>query len=249
MERQPTAGSGAEAKVGEISNELQDGERALSAPPETSPRLRKVRIAREGIPFVAVPAIIALALAVAGWPLMAVAAALAAVACALFFRDPDRSVPGDPDIVVAPADGRVTSVIREGGCLRIAIFLSLFDVHVNRAPVAGRVTSARYTPGRFLAAFDDRAGDVNERQDVVLDTDRGAVEVAQIAGLLARRIVCRVGPGQRLQKGDRFGLIRFGSRTDVSLPEPAVPLVRVGDRVRGGGSAIARFHGAEDDGE
>jgi len=234
--------------LGGLSNEWRDAGSAAPVRPGTGRRPRRVRIAPEGLPFVVGPLAAALAFAVLGWLVMAGVAVIAAIACALFFRDPDRVVPRNPALVVAPADGRVISVSRGGGRLEIAIFLSVLDVHVNRTPVAGRVAGSLYTPGRFLAAFDERAGRVNERHDLVLDTERGRVEVAQIAGLLARRIVCRAVPGQLLGKGDRFGLIRFGSRTDVSLPGSAVPLVDKGDRVYGGSSAIARFPDAQDDG-
>ncbi len=202
---------------------------------------RRLRIAREGLPFVLVPLAASALSFAAGWPVAGVVLALAATASAGFFRDPDRVAPDDAALVLAPADGRVTAVEETADGLHVAIFLSVFDVHVNRAPVAGTVTSSRHTRGRFLAAFRPEAADVNERHDVCLDTPRGDVRVAQIAGLIARRIVCRIAAGDRVARGERFGLIRFGSRTDVVLPAGAAPLVRPGDRVRGGETPVARW--------
>lgn len=208
----------------------------------------RVPLAREGAPFIAAPAAFALLAAGAGVLsgadlLLAAAAVLlaAAVLCALFFRDPERLPPDSEDAVVAPADGRVTAVTAAGdaGVRRVSIFLSLFDVHVNRSPAAGRVASVTYRPGEFRAAFRAEAAERNERNDLEMECGRGVLRVRQIAGVVARRIVCRAAPGERLRRGERFGLIRFGSRTEVLLPPNCRPTVRPGDRVRGGETVIA----------
>jgi phosphatidylserine decarboxylase len=174
--------------------------------------------------------------------------ALAAAPVAAFFRDPQRDVPADPDAIVAASDGKVLSVemVRDDRLgpdefLRIAVFLSVLDVHINRSPVAGRVVDHFVVDGGFAAAMKPDA-EHNVAAYTVLDTTRGPVAVAQRTGLLARRIVQRAPVGALLAKGERFGLIRFGSRTDVYLPAGLVePLVDVGDRVTGGETVIARF--------
>ena len=169
---------------------------------------------------------------------------------AAFFRNPSRRIPDDPDAVVAPADGKVIDVseteLPDGSkARRVGIFLSVFDVHVNRAPVAGRVIGIARGGTQFLAAFNPNAVTRNVQLALDLETASGArVRVVQITGLIARRIVCQVGPGEWLERGVRYGLIRFGSRTDVILPLDAEVTVAVGDRVSGGSSVIARFAGA-----
>lgn len=164
-----------------------------------------------------------------------------------FFRNPTRAIPGDERTVVAPADGRVLEageIVRPDGSAakRVGIFLSVFDVHVNRSPVAGRVVSLERGGTRYLAAFDRRAETENVRLELGLETARGErIGVVQITGLIARRIVCHPRVGEWVERGARYGLIRFGSRTDVVLPPQAELLVRRGERVRGGASPIARF--------
>jgi len=173
---------------------------------------------------------------------------LAAGPVAAFFRDPQRDVPADPDAIVAASDGKVLSVetVRDerlgpDEMLRIAVFLSVLDVHVNRAPVAGRVVDHFVVDGGFAAAMKPEA-EHNVAAYTVLDTPRGTVAVAQRTGLIARRIVHRSPVGSLLAKGERFGLIRFGSRTDVYLPAgSATALVSPGDRVAGGETVIARW--------
>jgi phosphatidylserine decarboxylase len=157
-----------------------------------------------------------------------------------FFRDPDRVVPQDAGLIVAPADGRVTAVETVPGGARISIFLSVFDVHINRSPVSGTVRRRQYTPGRFLPAWDPRVAAENERNHLEIEAPDGTYGVTQIAGILARRIVCRKAEGDRVGRGERIGLIRFGSRTDLHLPPGVAPLVRVGDRVRGGVTIMAK---------
>lgn len=213
-----------------------------------------MRIAREGIPLIAgflAPGI-ALVASAAGlhgavkW----VASATGVVLLALgafslwFFRDPDRVIPSEPGVFVSPADGTVVAVTDEPEGPSVAIFLSVFNVHVNRSPIAGRVTSVSHREGRFLAAFDERAGEMNERNEILVEGPLGCVRVRQIAGFLARRIICKVKPGDTLGAGERFGLIRFGSRTDLRMPPGAAVAVRVGDKVKGGASVIGRMASA-----
>ena len=183
--------------------------------------------------------------ALLGWGVLAVVFLAASAFVAFFFRNPAREGPEDPRAVLAPADGRVIEVgeiEEENGRkrLRIGVFLSVFDVHVNRAPVAGRVIAIERGGSRFLAAFDRRAERENVRCAMTLETAAGVrVGVVQIAGLIARRIVCQPRVGEWLERGVRYALIRFGSRTDVVLPPEATPRVAAGDRVRGGASVIA----------
>jgi phosphatidylserine decarboxylase len=204
--------------------------------------LRKLPIAPEGWPLILIPAVAAVAAAVVGWWIVAAVLALLAVAVAAFFRDPERRVPRDSRLVLAPADGKVTRVERgEDGSLRVSIFLSVLDVHLNRAPVAGRVEAVRYRPGRLLPANLARSADDNEQNELRIDSTYGPVRVVQIAGIIARRIVCRVQPGDELALGDRFGMIRFGSRTDLLLPPGAQAAVEPGARCRAGQTVVARW--------
>jgi phosphatidylserine decarboxylase len=209
-----------------------------------------VPIRREGLPFIALFAFVALFF---GWfwqPLLWIGLILTAW-CVYFFRDPARVTPLDPDILVSPADGRVSAVaigvapkelgLGEQSRRRVSVFMSVFDCHVNRAPLSGTVKTIVYTPGKFLNAELDKASDGNERNGIVLDTAHGPVGVVQIAGLVARRIACFVGEGEQLAAGQRIGLIRFGSRLDVWLPLAANVLVAEGQRAVAGETVIARF--------
>jgi phosphatidylserine decarboxylase len=202
----------------------------------------KLPIAREGWPFIAIPGVIALGLALFGRRRLALPFAAAAAASAGFFRDPERAIPSVANGVLAPADGRVMSIEDAvdpfvGPAVRVAIFLSPLDVHVNRAPIAGVVVDTTYTPGRFVAAYEP-AAEANERCAVRLQGQHARVTVVQIAGVVARRIVCRVGAGDKLAAGERFGMIRFGSRTDCYMPRTTEVTVRVGETVRGGQTVI-----------
>lgn len=165
----------------------------------------------------------------------------------LFFRDPERRSPAEPGAVLAPADGRVMEVgtVEEphyirGPAAKIGIFMSLLDVHVNRSPLPGTVEWTRHIPGRNLPAFRAEASSQNEQNLIGMAHAGGKVLVKQIAGVLARRIVCSVQPGQALEAGQRLGMIKFGSRVELFLPLDATPTVRVGDQVRGGLSVVAR---------
>jgi phosphatidylserine decarboxylase len=209
-----------------------------------------IPVHRAGWPFVAGLAGLALLLLVfTPWP-AAAAVALLALATAFFFRDPDRFTPVRAGLVISPADGRVIEVgpavppaelaLPAEPRLRVAIFLSIFDVHINRAPIDGRVMRRIHQPGRFRNAADPSAADANERQAWLIGGDDGhAVAVVQIAGLVARRILAWVTPGETVRAGQRIGMIRFGSRVDVYLPSGTVPLVAVGQRTIGGETVIA----------
>lgn len=203
----------------------------------------RVPVAREGWPFVFPPLAVACILAVVGWWGTAAPFVLVAAAFLGFFRDPERTPPSVPGAVLAPADGRVMGIAEVddrfvGPAVRMSIFLSPLDVHVNRAPVAGVVRDVEHVAGRFRAAYRPEASELNERCTVTLEADSARVGVRQIAGVLARRIVCRVRPGDRLQAGERYGLIRFGSRTDLLVPRGTEVRVRSGDHVRGGESIM-----------
>ena len=203
----------------------------------------RIPVAKEGWPFIVPPAAAACILAVVGrWAPASVASALA-LAFLGFFRDPERRAPDVAGAVVAPADGKVMEVADAddawvGSAVRLSIFLSPLDVHVNRAPVAASVAGVEYRAGKFLAAYKPEASEVNERCTLEL-AGQEHVTVRQIAGVLARRIVCRVRIGDRVECGERYGLIRFGSRTDLFVPRASEIRVKVGDRVRGGETIMA----------
>jgi len=165
-----------------------------------------------------------------------------------FFRDPDRPITNDRDAVLAPADGRVMvagtpagQACPAGDWQQISIFLSPMDVHVNRMPISGRVTKVEYHPGRFLPAYRPDAGDLNEFTEVTIDHDGQQIVVRQIVGILARRIVCRVDEGAVVNAGDRFGVMKFGSRMDIFVPATATLAVRVNDKAVAGVTVIARL--------
>lgn len=214
-----------------------------------------MRIAPEGWPFIAaaaVPTAAVAALAVgrggAGWAAGAVALGVLTAWVTAFFRDPRRDGARGPDVVIAPADGRVVSVERVdepafvgGPARRVSIFMSVFDVHVNRYPVSGTIGYAHYHAGRFLHAASDKASLDNEQMSIGIDTGSAKVLVRQIAGLVARRIVTDGRVGDAVVQGERLGLIRFGSRVDVFLPPDAAVAVAVGDRTAAGATVIARL--------
>jgi phosphatidylserine decarboxylase len=205
-----------------------------------------LRIAREGFIYILVPAIVSILLALIRlWPI-AIPLAILTAFMAFFFRDPNRELPEDPSLVVAPADGRVTRVrqIEEGNpqaATLVSIFLSPFDVHINRAPIAGEITNIVYTRGKFLMATDDNASLVNEQNALTIQGEKITVICKQIAGILARRIVCWKRSGERVSLGERFGLIKFSSRTELLLPTQVEVLIREGARVRGGVTIIGRI--------
>ena len=201
----------------------------------------RLPLASEGLLFIAPLAAATVVSLLLGWALAAGIGVVLTAAVACFFRDPERVVPQAPGAVVSPADGRVHEIDMAEGHHRISIFLSVTDVHVNRAPYAGKVTEVIYKPGRFVAAYRAEASRENESNRVTIDSPDAVIAVKQIAGILARRIVCRARPGDRLERGQRYGLIRFGSRTDLFLPADADVVAQVGDRVRGGETILARL--------
>ncbi len=167
---------------------------------------------------------------------------LLALFCLYFFRDPDRTIPDGP-VAVSPADGKVVGIIGDGAgaeCTRISIFLNIFDVHVNRAPIAGKIANVEYTKGQFLVASREIASTQNERNTVTIAGDSTSVRFAQIAGLIARRIVFYKKPGDAVAKGERVGLIKFGSRVDIFLGPEWEIKVQPGERVSGGSSVLAQ---------
>jgi phosphatidylserine decarboxylase len=163
---------------------------------------------------------------------------LLAVFVAFFFRNPKREIPADPRIIVSPADGKVVKVDRVGNVTKLSIFLSIFDVHVNRSPIAGRIEAIDYKKGKFKAAFNHAASVENERNVIMVTDGNLKLVFTQIAGLIARRIVCWKKVGDTVAKGELIGLIRFGSRVDVLFPAGTEATVEPGTRVRGGSSAI-----------
>ncbi|HEV2799286.1 MAG TPA: phosphatidylserine decarboxylase family protein [Pyrinomonadaceae bacterium] len=203
---------------------------------------------RDGIPFVLIPLAAALLAALTGYWYVAVPLFLLALFMAYFFRDPERTALSEQDIIVSPADGRVTRVTRvvpddAQSPQVVSIFLSVFDVHVNRAPIAGEIVDVAYTKGRFMIATREEASIVNEQNALTIRGERMTIVCKQIAGVLARRIVCWKRKGEMVNLGERFGLIKFSSRTDLILPPEVEISVRVGDRVRGGASVIGRLRG------
>lgn len=211
-----------------------------------------VPVHREGWRFVAIFAAVALLLFWLGADILGWIGVVFTAWCAYFFRDPERVTPLGSDLVISPADGCISSIVevvpppeldlpREPHA-RISVFMNVFDVHVNRSPVHGRITKLTYVPGVFLNAEMDKASEDNERQALTLEMDGGRmIGVVQIAGLVARRIVKFVEEGDRLLAGERFGLIRFGSRVDVYLPRDMMPLVCVGQRAIAGETVLADF--------
>lgn len=211
-----------------------------------------MRFAREGRPFMLIAAVAAAAtLAMAVRSPIAAWAAVPVTALALlvfyFFRDPERQIPEEPGLVLAPGDGKVIEIVDvdepsffEGPCRRISIFLSIFNVHVQRAPVSGSVVHRAYNPGGFAVAWHPKASEENEQSSIGVMTDSGRLLVRQIAGLIARRIITYPQEGQTLERGERIGLIRFGSRVDLFIPLEWPVECAVGDRAVGGTTVMAR---------
>jgi phosphatidylserine decarboxylase len=203
-------------------------------------------IVKDAFPWVSIPLIGTLVAIFFGWWWLAVPLVVLAAFMAFFFRDPRRSIPADSALVLSPADGRVTRVERpdQAGVSVVSIFLSPFDVHINRSPIAGEVLSVDYKKGRFMIATRDEASVVNEQNSLTIRGERITVTCKQIAGVLARRIVCWKKAGDRVELGEKFVLIKFGSRTDLTMPLDVEVLVKPGDKVRGGVSIIGRIKDA-----
>jgi len=207
------------------------------------------RIDPAALPFIGGALAIALAWGIAGAWLVALPFLVLAGFFLFFFRDPDRVSPSGDEIVLSPADGRVlvagpalAESAPPGTWQQISIFLSPMDVHVNRIPASGRVTRVTFKPGRFLPAYRHDAGTTNERSEIWIDHGGQMIVARQIVGMIARRVVCRVAAGTQVRAGDRFGIMKFGSRMDVFLPPDARIAVAVGDMVRGGETVIAVLH-------
>jgi phosphatidylserine decarboxylase len=219
-------------------------------------RSQLVPVHREGYPFVGAFALGSLILFLIWSPLGWIGTVLT-VWCALFFRDPVRVTPVREGIVVAPADGRIAAVVNtppppevglgERALPRVSIFMSVFNCHVNRSPVSGRIDEIAYHPGAFVSADLDKASEENERNSFLISTGTARIGVVQIAGLVARRIVCFVRKGESLGAGERIGMIRFGSRVDVYLPEGVRPLVAEGQTAVAGETIIADLRGSDRD--
>jgi phosphatidylserine decarboxylase len=205
-----------------------------------------LRIAPDGYPFIIIFAFITVLVYIFGKPWMAVFPLIITVFMAFFFRDPERQIPEGNSIFVSPADGKVI-LIRDvhekdylkSGSKMVSIFMSLFDVHVNRAPCDGKVSLIKHSAGRFVVAHKDAASTENENTVMILDGKNGKILVRQVAGFLARRIVCRVKIGDALKRGERYGMIKFGSRLDVYLPKDSEVKVSLSDKVKAGETVIA----------
>lgn len=203
-------------------------------------------MAKEGLPFLIPMMIFTIFSGILGWTVWMSLGILLVLFIAYFFRNPRREIPDLQNVILSPADGRIVHV---GECeenrflkkktIKVSIFMSLFDVHLNRAPVSGRVLDRNYIPGRFFAANVEKSSLLNEQNAMILETeDRTKILLIQIAGFIARRIVCYAKAGDLLRKGEIIGLIRFGSRVDLYLPPEVKPIIRIGQHVKGGESII-----------
>jgi len=215
-------------------------------------------IAREGWTLIVIGIVLTVVLVWAAtrwdnWPtfVLSLIFGVLTIFTVFFFRDPERTVPLTPNVLVAPADGKIVAIDTlethphiGGRTLKVSIFLSIFDVHVNRVPISGTIDYVNYNPGKFLAAFNDKASLLNEQTEIGLTTEDGQkVVFKQIAGFIARRIVCKLREEDRVTTGDRFGMIRFGSRTDLLIPADSRLNVSMGDRVKGGKTVIGSLSG------
>jgi phosphatidylserine decarboxylase len=202
-------------------------------------------VVKEGYIFAAGPVVLAAIGFIERWYIPAAVLVLLAAFILYFFRDPQRTIPSDPAAVVSPADGRIIEVVDEPLSTRpgrrISIFLAIWNVHVNRSPLAGRITRIEYRPGRFHMAMKKAASSENEMNIVHLETAKGEIVFKQIAGLIARRVVLWKKSGDQVERGERIGIVRFGSRMDVWLPPEAQIIVNTGDHVAGGSSVLAKW--------
>jgi phosphatidylserine decarboxylase len=209
-------------------------------------RARGWPIAREGVPFLAAAAVPAAAAWALGWTVAGALFGAAAFFTGWFFRNPSRRIPDGPNLIVSPGDGRVLAVMEEeeprflkARAVRVSIFLSPLNVHINRTPCEGLVKAISYSPGKFLVASRTEATLQNEQTAMLIETDAGCrILCVQVAGYVARRIVCWLSEGERVERGERYGLIRFGSRMDLYVPAGTQVRVKAGDRVTGGETII-----------
>lgn len=210
------------------------------------PSMSAYPIAKEGIPFITVASVTTVFLALIGFKFIAFLSLVVTFFICFFFRDPDRVIRNEEGALSSPADGKVIFAERvdenpyiEGPCTKISIFMSVFNVHVNRIPFSGKVTDIRYFPGKFINASFDKASEHNERNALIIETDEGIrYATVQIAGLVARRIICRINEGDQVERGQRYGVICFGSRLDVYLPENSRLNVSVGEKVQAGTTVL-----------
>ncbi|PIE70789.1 MAG: phosphatidylserine decarboxylase family protein [Deltaproteobacteria bacterium] len=206
-------------------------------------------IAKPGYGFIAAAVFVTLTAALLGWKPLAVIGLVFAAFTAYFFRDPDRLIPSEPGLLVSPADGKIIvsetvadNPVTGGPAVKISVFMSVFNVHVNRIPASGVVEDIVYHAGSFVNAAFDKASDKNERNAVIFQTDTGIrYGVVQIAGLIARRIICGLKPGDRVTRGNRFGMICFGSRLDLYLPADFKPAICMGQKVKAGATVLGTF--------
>jgi len=211
--------------------------------------MRRIPIAKQGLPYIAGLGVLFLAFLLLGWTFACILTLIVAALVLNFFRDPERTAPEVPGAIVAPADGKIVFVGKtfedrflSQETLKISIFMSIFDVHVNRIPCSGRVENVHYEKGTFFAASLDKASRNNEHNAVIMHTAGGEkIVFVQIAGLIARRIECWLQPGVSVQQGERFGMIRFGSRLDIFVPRESQAAVSKGQRVKAGESILC-FH-------
>lgn len=209
----------------------------------------RIPIATEGFMFIIPAGLLTGAFWLAKMPCVAGVFGVLFAFVAYFFRDPERDIPTDANAVVSPADGKIVEIVTEKDPIlgktfkRISIFLSVFNVHINRAPIGGRVEKILYNHGKFLAAFNHKASLDNEQNTLLINNGKAQMLVKQIAGLIARRIVCWARVNDELKTGQRYGLIRFGSRVDIFIPENSDVRVKLGDRVKGGSSIIGFLKG------
>lgn len=210
----------------------------------------KAPVIKEGYAFIAVALLLTIVVGFAISPYWAVAPGMLTLFFAFFFRNPKRMIPEDSSLVVSPADGKVMGVVEvehddfvNEPCNKVIIFLSVFDVHINRSPIAGEIKFQQYTCGRFIPAYKDAVGFENERHTIGIESGNFRVSVTQIAGILARRIVSWVTLDDILQKGQRYGLIKFGSCTELVMPKNVEIVVKKGDKVIGGETIIGRIKG------
>ncbi|MDF1536567.1 MAG: phosphatidylserine decarboxylase family protein [bacterium] len=207
------------------------------------------RVARIGVAFAAGPAAVSVLLLLSGLVVPGAVAGVVALAVLLFFRDPERIATVADGDLLSPADGRIVAVdtgeenrFLGAPALRISVFMSVFNVHVNRIPADGTVLSVRHVPGGFAMAHLDDVGVINERTEIHMEDEKGRQSLmVQVAGLVARRIICRLRAGDEVRRGERFGLICFGSRVDLYIPTEAIPNVKLGDRVTAGRTVLARL--------
>lgn len=203
-------------------------------------------VARSGYPLIFSAAFVTAVFALLELTVLALIGLFVTFFIAYFFRDPDRLIPNEDGCIVSPADGKVIAVGPVRGspfddrlCLKISVFMSIVSVHINRIPYDGTITNIDYNPGEFLPANLDKASKKNEQNAVLLETENGKqIVFVQIAGLIARRIICRVQPGDRVSRGQRYGMICFGSRLDIYLPDDVEPNIAIGDHVKAGNSIL-----------